>query len=96
MGVICKAIGRVSKTQDPCVFVDPFAGTATTAITALLHSCHFIGCENANRCHKLAHERINEFDKNLIGSELFENIQERKEEEKVCCVWSVYVFYVCT
>jgi len=96
MGVICKAIGRVSETQDPCVFVDPFAGTATTAITALQHGCHFIGCENANRCYKLAFERINGFDQNLTGSELFENIQKRKEAEKVCCVWSVYVFYVCT
>ena len=103
MGVICKALGRVSETQEPCVMVDPFAGTATTAIAAMLHGSHFIGTESSNHCHTLAEKRISDFDLNMQGSELYENIQKRKEEAKeeakeakVCCVISAYASHVYT
>ena len=103
MGVICKALGRVSETQEPCVMVDPFAGTATTAIAAMLHGSHFIGTESSNHCHTLAEKRIGDFDLNMQGSELYEHIQKRKEEAKeeakeakVCCVMSAYAFHVYT
>ena len=97
MGAITKSLARIAESQPPSVLLDPFAGTGTTAITALQHGCHFIGCEEDPICHKLASKRINAFNMDNLGCELFhakKYIKETKEAEvpKVCFLDLVSAF----
>jgi site-specific DNA-methyltransferase (adenine-specific) len=42
----------------PCVVLDPFTGSGTTAVVALRHNLDFVGCELNEEYVKVAHDRI--------------------------------------
>ena len=42
----------------PCVVLDPFTGSGTTAVVALRHNLDFVGCELNEEYVKVAHNRI--------------------------------------
>jgi DNA modification methylase len=52
-GCECKA-----GTQVPCVVLDPFTGSGTTAAVAKKNGCHFVGCELNPEYLKLAADRF--------------------------------------
>lgn len=52
-GCECKA-----GTQVPCVVLDPFTGSGTTAKVARKNGCHFVGCELNPEYLKLAADRF--------------------------------------
>ena len=45
-------------TQVPCVVLDPFTGSGTTAAVAKKNGCHFVGCELNPEYLKLAADRF--------------------------------------
>ena len=45
-------------TQVPCVVLDPFTGSGTTAEVARKNGCHFVGCELNPEYLKLAADRF--------------------------------------
>ena len=47
-----------SGTQVPCVVLDPFTGSGTTAEVARKNGCHFVGCELNPEYLKLAADRF--------------------------------------
>ena len=52
-GCACKA-----GEPQPCVVLDPFAGTSTTGVVALRHGRHFVGIELSSTYCRLSKKRI--------------------------------------
>lgn len=66
---------RVSCPKGGVIF-DPFTGSGSTGIAALLNKCNFIGCEKDDKYFDLANNRLIECEKNITGmGTLFEGLK---------------------
>ena len=47
-----------ASTNDGCVVLDPFVGSGTTAVSAYIHNCYFIGIDNNPEYLEIAKARL--------------------------------------